>query len=81
MKLTNILAALIATLTGAAASAEPKAPPPPSSELTAPAQTAIRDQRYCVVNEVTGSRILHRECHTVAQWKALDVDVLALTKR
>ncbi len=81
MKLTNILAALIATLTGAAASAEPKAPPPPTSELSAPAQTGTSDPRYCLRSELTGSRILRRECHTVAQWKALDVDVLAAAKQ
>lgn len=81
MKSTAILAALIASLAGTAASAEPKAPPPPAIELAAPANAHTPDQRYCVQSEITGSRILRRECHTVAQWKLLDLDVLALAKR
>jgi hypothetical protein len=80
MKATIILSALIASLTGAAANAEPKAPPPPATELTAPAAAMNPDQRYCLASEITGSRIKRRECHTATQWKALDIDVLALTK-
>jgi hypothetical protein len=81
MTSTTILATLIASLAGTAAAAEPKAPPPPTSELSAPAQTGTSDPRYCLRSELTGSRILRRECHTVAQWQKLDVDVLALAKR
>lgn len=81
MKSTIILAALAASLTGAAAHAEPKAPPPPTSEMSAPTSAVSPDQRYCIDSVPTGSRIRHRECHTAAQWKTLDVDVLALAKR
>jgi len=81
MKSTAILAALIAALTGAAANAEPKAPPPPASELTAAGSLSRGASRYCLRFEVPGSMIQRRECRTAAQWKMLDVDVLALTKR
>lgn len=81
MKSTIILAALAASLTGAAAHAEPKSPPPPATEISAPTQAVSPEQRYCIDSQMTGSRIRHRECHTVAQWKALDVDVLAAAKQ
>jgi len=81
MKSTATLAALIASLAGTAALAEPKAPPPPATELTAPAQAMTRASRYCLKMEVPGSLILRRECRTVDGWKAHDVDVLALVKR
>ncbi|WP_019516154.1 hypothetical protein [Sphingomonas sp. Mn802worker] len=81
MKSTIILAALAASLTGAVANAEPKSPPPPATEMPAPTQAVSPDQRYCIDSETTGSRLRHRECHTAAQWKVLDVDVLAAAKR
>lgn len=81
MKSTAMLAALIASVAGTAASAEPKAPPPPAAELTAPAQAASPGPRYCLKMEVPGSLILRRECRTVDGWKAHDVDVMALVKR
>lgn len=81
MKSTIILAALAASLTGATAHAEPKAPPPPASEMSAPANAVSPDQRYCIDTVPTGSRLRHRECHTAAQWKVLDIDVLAAAKR
>lgn len=81
MKSTAMLAALIASVAGGAAIAEPKAPPPPATELTAPAQTATPGPRYCLKMEVPGSLILRRECRTAIGWKALDVDVAALVKR
>ncbi len=76
-----MLAALIASVAGTAASAEPKAPPSLPTELTAPAQAATFGPRYCLKMEVPGSLILRRECRTVESWKAHDVDVLALVKR
>ncbi len=81
MTSTFILAVLATAAAGTAAYAEPKAPPPPATELTAPAQTPAAGPRYCLQSDVTGSRIARRECHTVAQWKERDVDVLALLKR
>lgn len=81
MKSTAVIVALFASVAGTAANAEPKAPTPPAAELTAPAPTVTPDQRYCVQSDVTGSRIARRECHTLAQWQHLNVDVLALVKR
>jgi hypothetical protein len=81
MKSTVALAALFASVTGTAANAEPKAPPPPATELTAPAQAVKPGPRYCLKMEIPGSMILRHECRTVTQWKARDVDVLALAKR
>lgn len=81
MTSTFILAVLATAAAGTAAYAEPKAPPPPATELTAPAQTPAAGPRYCVKMEVPGSMILRHECRTAAQWKARDVDILALVKR
>ena len=81
MKSTMILAAIAVSLTGAAAHAEPKAPPPPAMERDMGEPAIAPGQRYCIDSETTGSRLRHRECHTAAQWKALDIDVLALMKR
>lgn len=81
MKSTAVIAVLFASIAGTAANAEPKAPSPPATELTARASTVTPDQRYCVQSDVTGSRIARRECHTLAQWQHLNVDVLALVKR
>ena len=81
MKSTAVIVALFASVAGTAANAEPKAPPPPATELTAPAQAVTPGPRYCLKMEVPGSMILRHECRTAEQWKTRDVDVLALVKR
>ena len=35
------------------------------------------EQRFCVMSEVTGSRISHRVCKTRKEWLAEDFDPLA----
>lgn len=35
------------------------------------------DQRYCVVSNITGSRIEHKVCKTRKEWLAEDFDPLA----
>jgi len=39
------------------------------------------DQRYCIVNEVTGSRIPHRACKTLAGWQEQGIDPRQLPRR
>lgn len=58
-------------------------PQPTTGEPTvaAPAQRGgsparVNDTRYCVTNEVTGSRLRRKECRTRAQWLAFGYDPL-----
>ncbi len=44
-----------------------------------PTPTAVpqREQRFCVVSQITGSRIAHKECKTRSEWLAEGFDPLA----
>ena len=69
---TIMIAAVAGLATPAIASAAPK-PVAPAQADTAQAPAA-RTQRYCIVSQVTGSRVDHRECRTLDAWLARGVD-------
>ncbi len=58
----------------------------PKTDRAAPAKAtksgkAKAEQRYCVDNTVTGTRISRRTCQTAAQWSAQGVDIVAEAAR
>lgn len=82
MKTMIAIAAAAASLASfAPASAEPLAPKPVSEAssqdgLPAP-KTASPQQRVCLVDTITGSRIAQKECRTRDGWKAIGVKLPA----
>ncbi len=52
------------------------------SATTAKTQRADNpDQRYCIVTDVTGSRLLRRECDKLGEWQARGIDPRLLPRR
>ena len=72
-----IAAATLAIAFGTPALAEPRAPKPVSETATQDALPApkVREQRVCLIDTPTGTRIARKDCHTRAQWRAMDVDL------
>ncbi len=75
-------------LTTAAAAAEPRDAPTTTTApvpTTVPATRPIADkglsQRYCIVGDITASRILRRDCATLAEWQVLGVDPRRMPRR
>ncbi|GAA3704819.1 hypothetical protein GCM10022268_13140 [Sphingomonas cynarae] len=75
-------------LTTAAAAAEPRDAPTATmtpAPTTIPATRAVADkglsQRYCIVGDITASRILRRDCATLAEWQVLGVDPRRMPRR
>lgn len=65
--------AMLATAAPAIArDADPKTERPAATKST----KAKSDQRYCVEEAMTGSRIKHRTCLTESQWAAQGVDIV-----
>ncbi|MCW4463043.1 hypothetical protein OK349_15120 [Sphingomonas sp. BT-65] len=68
--------AVIAVGLATAANAETKpGTPAPASTSTEQAKP-VKDKRYCVQNEMTGSRVPRKECRTRAEWLELGFDPL-----
>lgn len=67
-------AALVAS---PALAAEAKTPAGKSPELSSTSAEPAPNQRYCVVSQITGSRIDNRECRTRAEWLKRGFDPLA----
>lgn len=78
------VAAAMLTATAAAA-AEPRDAPttaptttPAAAPVAIPAAPAITNrglsQRYCIVDDVTGSRIRQQECGSLAEWQVRGID-------
>lgn len=70
-----MIAAAAALAVPAIAAAEPK---PEAPQVDAPAATTTTakpvTKRYCVVAQVTGSRIERRDCKTLDQWLSQGFD-------
>lgn len=74
------VAAAMLTATAAAA-AEPRDAPttaPAAAPVAIPAAPATTNrglsQRYCIVDDVTGSRIRQQECGSLAEWQVRGID-------
>lgn len=81
MKLMSVAVAMVlgATLSAGAAGADPKAnsnPSPVEKAADTKAAAPSDQQRYCVEDTLTGSRITHRECKTRAEWMKEGFDPL-----
>ncbi|WP_343520115.1 hypothetical protein [Sphingomonas sp.] len=69
-------AAVLAAGLATAANAETK-PGTPAPTATASAEAKpVKDKRYCVETETTGSRIVRTECRTRSEWLELGFDPL-----
>jgi len=75
------LSVAAAMLTTTAAAAEPRDAPtttPAAAPVAIPAAPAITNrglsQRYCIVDDVTGSRIRRQECGSLAEWQVRGID-------
>ncbi len=76
-------------LTTAAAAAGPRDATTTIAPVAAPTAVAAApvivnrglSQRYCIVDEITGSRILRRECATVAEWQVRGIDPRKMPRR
>lgn len=79
------LSVAAAMLTATAAAAEPRDAPttaptttPAAAPVAIPAAPAITNrglsQRYCIVDDVTGSRIRQQECGSLAEWQVRGID-------
>ncbi|GGB17631.1 hypothetical protein GCM10011380_03940 [Sphingomonas metalli] len=83
---TKIIAS-VAVASLFAGTAMAAAPDTASAAASAPAATGKTsradnpDQRYCVVNDVTGSRLAHRECRALSDWQAQGIDPRLLPRR
>ncbi len=79
----TFIAAAIATTTLAVAA--PASAAPSTDAASAPlAKTQRADnpnQRYCIVNDVPGSRILRKECQALASWQERGIDPRLLPRR
>lgn len=78
MKALFALAAVAAV--SSPAFAEPRAPKPVTENAAQdgiPAPRA-REQRVCLVDTITGSRIPKRECRTRSDWASRNVDLKGL---
>jgi invasion protein IalB len=81
----SVAVALAAMFVGAAAPASAKAAAGATVEASAttalPAATAPREPsattKYCMIDEITGSRLQKKVCKTKKEWKDLGVDVEA----
>jgi len=49
--------------------------PAPAAQATAEAKP-VKDKRYCVAGNITGSRLLHKDCRTRADWLKTGFDPL-----
>jgi hypothetical protein len=68
-------------MTTAAVAAEPREAPTTAASpapVTIPVTPAATDrglsQRYCIVDDVTGSRIRRQQCGSLAEWQVRGVD-------
>jgi invasion protein IalB len=85
LRRVSAAAALAAMFVGAAAPASAKAAAgavvEASATSTMPAATAPRvpsaTTKYCMVDEITGSRLQKKVCKTKKEWKDLGVDIEA----
>lgn len=75
------LSVAAAMLTATAAAAEPRDAPtttPAAAPVAIPAAPAITNrglsQRYCIVDDVTGSRLRRQECGSLAEWQVRGID-------
>ncbi len=68
---TAIITSLLAVANPAVATDTPAPTPAPK------AASSTYNPRVCVVDTVTGSRIPHRDCKTLDQWRAEGIDPLA----
>lgn len=66
------IAILATTAPAIARDADPKT----ERAATAKSTKAKGDQRYCVEEALTGSRVKHRTCLTASQWEAQGVDIV-----
>ncbi len=73
MMLTTAATAAPTTTAGAAASA--------GKTLAKTSRADNPAQRYCIVNDITGSRIPNRSCDTLASWQDQGVDPRLLPRR
>ena len=76
MKAQFLIAATAAAIIAVPAAARTVAPAPIAP---APVSTATPwpNQRVCLVDEITGSRVPVRMCHTRAEWAKLGIDPFA----
>lgn len=51
-----------------------------TAAASAPAPARAEQRRYCVVDQITGSRLARKQCQTRADWARDGVDVDKLTK-
>ncbi|HEY0621986.1 hypothetical protein [Sphingomonas sp.] len=51
-----------------AAHAETKPGTPAPAAQASPGAKPVKDKRYCVKGEVTGSRLVRKDCRTRAEW-------------
>ena len=68
---------LFAQSEAASARGPSSVPPVVASAAVAPATVGSPGTRYCVINQVTGSRLTRKTCQTRAQWQAQGFDPLA----
>jgi hypothetical protein len=65
---TGLAVAVIAAGLSAPASAETKPGTPAPAQAQAEKAKPVKDKIYCVKGEVTGSRLLQKDCRTRAEW-------------
>lgn len=76
--LAGVASAALVAAAPVSAHADPVAQPAPVAaavDATANPAPKTKEPRYCVVDQITGSRIPQKECHTKAEWQALGVDI------